>query len=168
MNSIDKIICDYTAGTADLEQTNAALKDAGAGFAFQPGKNEITEEDRRETVVGYYPEQANGWGLLNTGTGSMEKVRVNGGKLEFAVNEVQEDGRTNSFAQVVICGRVYDVRGNALAEPVEVPETPDVPVSVDLSRRTDMAGQESWQMTKQGRFRVTYDDMGYAVKATRL
>ena len=50
MKSIDEIIRDYTAGEADLEATNAALAKAKAGFRLEPGKNIITDEDRRQTV----------------------------------------------------------------------------------------------------------------------
>lgn len=167
-STIDQILKDYTSGEADLEATNAALAEAGAGFSLQPGQNEITDADRQETVVGYYPHQANGYGLLDTGTGSMEKVPVKEGRLPFAVNEVQPNGGVNSYAQVIICGRVYDVRGDTLAEPVQAPETPSIPLSVDMSRRPDMAGQEAEQRTKQGLYRVSYDELGYAVKARRM
>ena len=88
MKAIHEIVRDYTTGEADLEATNAALSEAGAGFSFRPGQNVITDEDRKQTVVGYYPEQASGYGLLDTGTGSMEKVRVAGGRLEYPVNQV--------------------------------------------------------------------------------
>lgn len=168
MNNINEILKDYTTGEADLEKTNAALQEAGAGFSLQPGQNEITDADRQETVVGYYPHQACGYGLLDTGTGSMEKVPVKNGKLPFAVNEVQPDGSTNGFAQVVICGRVYEVFGDTLGEVRERPEDKPVQKEVDLRRRTDLAGQTAEQVCRQGRFLVTYDEMGYAVKARRI
>lgn len=168
MNNINEIVRDYTTGEADLEQTNAALAEAGAGFRFQPGQNEITDADRQETVVGYYPHQACGYGLLDTGTGSLDKVPVKGGRLPFAVNEVQPDGSTNSFAQVIICGRVYEVFGDTLGEVRERPEAPKVQKEVDMRRRTDLAGQTAEQVCRQGRFRVTYDEMGCAVKARRI
>lgn len=116
MSSIDQIIRDYTAGETDLEKTNEALKEAGAGFGLRPGQNELTEQDRRETEVGYFPQQADGWGLLDSGTGSMEKVRVTGGRLEHPVNQVRPDGSTNMTAYVIICGRMYEVIGDTLAE----------------------------------------------------
>lgn len=168
MNNINEILKDYTTGEADLEKTNAALREAGAGFSLQPGQNEITEADRRETVVGYYPHQANGYGLLDTGTGSMEKVPVKEGRLPFAVNEVQPDGGTNMTAYFIICGRVYEVFGDTLGEVRERGESKPVQKEVDMRRRTDLAGQTAEQTCRQGRFRVTYDEMGYAVKATKL
>ena len=168
MSTIDEILRDYTAGEAELEEANAALVEAGAGFHLEPGRNELTEADRRETVAGYYPEQANGWGLLDTGTGTLDKVKVCGGRLAFPVNEVQPDGRTNMTAYVVICGKTYEVLGDALAEPREAEEGPKVQKDVDWSRRPDLAGQQAEQRTKRGRFLVSYDGGGQAVKARRL
>lgn len=109
MKTIDTIIRDYTAGETDLEGANAALAEAGAGFSLRPGQNEITDEERKQTVVGYYPEQASGWGLLDTGTGSMEKVHIVNGKLDHAINAVLDlpDKPTNMTAYVIICGRTY-------------------------------------------------------------
>lgn len=167
-STIDQILKNYTTGEADLEKTNAALAEAGAGYHLEPGQNEITEEDRMATVVGYYPSQASGWGLLDTGTGSMEKVKVTCGRLEHPVNQVQPDGSTNMAAYVIICGRVYEVFGDTLGEVRERAEIKPVQKEVDLRRRTDLAGQQVEQTCRQGRFRVTYDELGYAVKATRL
>lgn len=116
MKSIKEILKDYTAGEAELEETNAALKEAGAGYHLEPGRNELTDDNRRETVVGYYPEQARGWGLLDTGTGSLEKVRVVNGRLDGPVNEVLADGTANMAAYVTICGKRYQVLGDKLAE----------------------------------------------------
>ena len=168
MNSINEILRGYTAGEADLETTNAALREAGAGFHLEPGRNERTEEDRRQTTVGYYPEQASGYGLLDTGTGSMEKVRVAGGRLEHPVNEVRPDGGTNMAAYVIICGKTYEVFGDTLREPREVEPAPKAQKEVDLRRRTDLANQQVEQTCRQGRFLVTYDADGYAVKARRV
>lgn len=168
MKTINEIVKDYTTGEADLEATNAALEEAGAGVSFRPGQNEITEEDRMATTVGYYPSQASGWGLLSTGTGSMERVRVTGGRLEHPVNQVQPDGSTNMAAYVIICGRVYEVLGDTLAEPRETEPAPKARKDADWSRRPDLANQTAEQTCRRGRFRVTYDELGYAVKAKRL
>lgn len=168
MNSINEILRNYTTGDASLEAANAALAEAGAGFSLAPGQNEITDADRQETTVGYYPRQANGYGLLNTGTGTLDKVPVREGKLPFAVNEVQPDGSTNSFAQVVICGRVYEVFGDTLGEVRPREEAKPVQKELDMSRRMELAEQTVEQSGRFGRFRVTYDSNGYAVKARRM
>lgn len=168
MKSIHEIVRDYTAGETDLKTTNAALAEAGAEFSLRPGQSEISDEDRRATSVGYYPEQANGYGLLDTGTGSMEKVRVTTGRLDFAVNEVQPDGSTNMTAYVIICGRTYEVFGGTLGEIRPRAESKSVQKDVDMRRRTDLAGTTQEQRCRKGRFAVTYDEDGYAVKARRL
>lgn len=116
MKNINETMRKYTAGESTVEETNRALKEAGASFHLDPVRNELTEEEKQATTVGYYPEQANGFGLLDTGTGTMEKVAVTDGTLAYAVNEVREDGSTNMLAFVHICGRCYAVKGRNLVE----------------------------------------------------
>ncbi len=117
MKTMNEILADYTSGKATVEETNAALKEAGVGFHFEPGKNELTEVDIRATTVGHYPDMANGYGLLDTGTGSMEKVHVTNGVLDYPINQVNEDGSTNMLAYVHICGKVFEVFGDKLDFP---------------------------------------------------
>lgn len=171
MKSTYEIIKAYTAGENGLEETNAALKEAGAGYHLEPGQNELTDGDRRETVVGYYPNQATGYGLLDTGTGSMEKVYVYHGRLQVPVNQVQPDGSTNMAAYVIICGKVYEVLGDKLSEipdeDCDACKVPPLPIKADLRRRTDLAGQMVEQRTKSGVYLVTYDAQGYAVRSVR-
>lgn len=95
-NDIADILFKYTTGEATLEETNDALKEAEAGFTLEPGRNEITPDEMALTTVGDTPEEANGFGLLDTGTGSMEKVHVTNGKLDEAINQVNHDGTTNT------------------------------------------------------------------------
>lgn len=168
MKSINEILRDYTLGETGVEDTNDALREAGAGFHLEPGRNEITEADRRETVVGYFPEQASGWGLLDTGIGPLEKVRVSKGRLECAVNEVLGDGTANMAAFVSICGRVYQVLGDRLAEAAEERrEGSALPERVDLGRRADLRNMTAVQETRTGSYAVSYDEHGYAVRAAR-
>lgn len=96
-NDITDILFKYTTGEATLEETNDALKEAEAGFNLEPGRNEITPDEMALTTVGDTPEEANGFGLLDTGTGSMEKVHVTNGKLDEAINQVNHDGTTNKL-----------------------------------------------------------------------
>ena len=103
-NDIADILFKYTTGEATLEETNDALKEAEAGFNLEPGRNEIT------------PEEANGFGLLDTGTGSMEKVHVTNGKLDEAINQVNHDGTTNMLAFVIIGPNRYEVKGDTLTD----------------------------------------------------
>ena len=100
-----EILQKYTAGKMTLEQANAEL----SGIKLNPGKNILTEKEKRATTVGYYPDQVNGWGLLDTGTGSLDKVEVRGGKL---VN----GGMGEAFALCIIAGKSYEVKGDTLVE----------------------------------------------------
>ena len=84
-SGMEEILRDYTAGKLDARQANQELKKLGASLRLQPGRNEITEAEQQATRVGDTPEQAEGYGLLDTGTGSMEKVHVHRGRLEHAV-----------------------------------------------------------------------------------
>ena len=100
-----EILQKYTAGEMTLEQANAEL----SGIKLNPGKNILTEEEKRATTVGYFPEQANGWGLLDHGVGCMEKVHVENGKtVDVDMGE--------EVAFVYIGGKTYRLKGNALCE----------------------------------------------------
>ena len=113
---INEILAKYTSGELPLEDANTALEEAKSGLRLNPGQNELTPEDLAETTGGDTAEEANGWGLLETGTGSMEKVEVVDGKLEYAVNQIQKDGSVNMLAFVHIGGKKYAVREDSLTE----------------------------------------------------
>lgn len=100
--STTEIIRKYTSGHASLVETNEALREAGAIFHLDPQKNYIS------------PAEVDLYGLLETGTGSMEKVRVRDLKLNHQVNEVQPDGTVNMVARVHFNGKVYNVYGDQL------------------------------------------------------
>lgn len=109
MKETNEAILKYTRGESTLEETNAALEAAGSGFRIDPGKNELTEAEIAETSVGETPAEANGMGLLDTGTGTLDKVYVEDGKL--VDNDVGE-----MYALLLIGGKVYHVEGNTLTE----------------------------------------------------
>ena len=100
-----EIIKKYTAEEMTLEQANAKLK----GIKMDPGKNILTEEEKRGTTVGYYPDQANGWGLLDSGTGTLDKVQVESGKLIGC-------DMGEAYALCFIGGKAYEVKGTVLVE----------------------------------------------------
>jgi len=92
-----EIIRAYTAGEKTLEETNAALKEAGANFHLDPTRNEIKPEE-----IGHY-------GLLDTGTGSFDKVKVEDGHLVNA-----DCGEM--YALCILGDKVYKVDGTKLSE----------------------------------------------------
>lgn len=107
--NIEETIRKYSAGELTLEDANARLKDAGAPIHLDPQRNVLTEADKRATTIGYYPDQANGWGLLDSGTGTLDKVEVQSGKL---VN--MDCGEM--YALCIIAGKTYHVKGDTLTE----------------------------------------------------
>ena len=103
---INEILSKYTNGEKTLEETNAALKDAGAGFHLNPEKNVLTEDEIKNGTAG----------LLDSGTGSLDKVQIVNGELKYAVNTVMADGTTNEKAFVLMGGKTYEVFGTKLVE----------------------------------------------------
>ena len=108
MSKITDIINKYTAGAATLEETNAALAELGADIHLEPGKHELTAEEtaaaKADTAA-----TANGYGLLDTGTGTLDKVQVENGRLvDCDCGEM--------YALCMIAGHTYKVRGTALVE----------------------------------------------------
>lgn len=116
--AFDQVIDIYKKeGTEAAEDVNAALKKLGVGLSFQPGKQIITPEELMETTVGAVAAKANGYGMLDTGTGFEEKVKVVNGKLvNGAINQVMSDGKTNMYSVVYILDRKYEVKGDTLVD----------------------------------------------------
>lgn len=98
MNSIEevnRIIARYTAGKATLEESNADLRQLGVDLRLNPTANVIQPDE-----VGLY-------GLLDTGTGTLNKVRVEGGRLvDTNCGEMP--------AMLMFDGHVYTVVGDTL------------------------------------------------------
>lgn len=161
MSKVNEIMEKYTAGEITAEEANAKLTAAEAGFRLKPGKNALTEEEKRATTIGYDPDQANGYGLLDTGTGTLDKVRCENGQLVGC-----DCGE--SYALYIIAGRIYQVKGTVLVEPEPEQEAPAIPARPDMHRRKDLAGQVVRQTTKGGLYDVTYNEDGYAVKASKV
>ena len=99
MKSTD-ILRKYTSGQMSLQEANAALKECRAGFHLDPQRNYI------------HPGEKDLYGLLDTGTGSLDKVRVRDGKLSNA----------DCGAMPATCtfnGKLYRVHGDRLGEVIE-------------------------------------------------
>lgn len=71
--TINEILQAYTRGEFTLEQANAELKNAGANFHLDPEKNTLSAEEIKL-----------GFGLLDTGTGYMDKTLMIGNELVHA------------------------------------------------------------------------------------
>ena len=98
MKTID-IIRAYTKGEKSLEETNAALKEAGATYHLNPEKNVLTDEEIQNGTAG----------LLDSGTGTMDKVQVDPETMELVNCDMGD-----AFALCIIGGNTYEVKGKKL------------------------------------------------------
>ena len=160
MSKVNEIIAKYTDGKATLEEANGALKEVNAGFHLDPLRNTFTGEELLKTKADT-AETANGFGLLDSGTGTLDKVEVRNGEL---VNCDMGE----SYALVIIAGHTYQVKGNVLVQPEPAQETESIPARPDMRRRKDLAGKVVRQTTKSGVYDVTYDEDGYAAKSAHV
>ena len=108
MNKTFEIISKYTSGEITLKQANEELKKMKAGFYLDPAKNVLTPDEVNSGTAG----------LLDTGTGTLDKVVVDPEKMEltYDINEVNADGTTNMYAMCIIKGKTYEVKGHKLVE----------------------------------------------------
>lgn len=112
MSKATEIINRYTNGELTLEEANAALAECST-LQLNPEKNVITEEEKAATVVSDDPMQVTGWGLMNHGIGSPEKMYVENGK--FAYDTGFGLGEHDPSAVLYIGGRVYHIEADHLA-----------------------------------------------------
>ena len=94
MVDINKILKQWADGEKTLEETNEALK--GTGIYVDPDKQKITEGEG--AVYCEDLSKINGYGLLDTGTGTLDKVKIKNGKLVDSIG---------NMAALVLVGDVY-------------------------------------------------------------
>ena len=109
MKNLEDILHDYTRGDKPLDETNQELKKLDCGLQLDPTRNLFSAQELAETCVGETPAEANGWGILDHGVGSLEKVHVVNGRT-VDVDMGQE------AAYVYIGGHKYRLRGDVLTE----------------------------------------------------
>ena len=97
------IINGWKSGAYGVEDANKKLRAIGAGFTINPYKNAITAE---EAAKG---DERNGFGMLDTGTGSLDKVEIREMKLVHNIGDM--------VAFVKFNGKLYEVKdGEKLVE----------------------------------------------------
>ena len=94
MVDINKILKQWADGEKTVEETNEALK--GTGIYVDPDKQKIAEGEG--AVYCEDLSQINGYGLLDTGTGTLDKVKIKNGKLVDSIG---------NMAALVLVGDVY-------------------------------------------------------------
>ena len=98
MKTVD-ILRAYSNGEKSLNETNAALKEKGVSYHLVPGKNELTADEIKNGTAG----------LLDSGTGTLDKVQIDPAKLEL-VNADMGD----AFAMCIYKGKAYEVKSKKL------------------------------------------------------
>ena len=88
-----EIIAAYTMGGISLEEANRRLAEAGAGFTLDPDRGKLTHEMIEQ-----------GWGLLDTGTGTLDPVQVRD-------DELVDSDMGDMPAFVCLRGTWYEVKG---------------------------------------------------------
>ena len=101
MKMID-IIRAYSNGEKTLEEANAELKEKGASYHLNPGKNVLTEEEIKNGTAG----------LLDSGTNTYDKVRIDPVAMEIVTDD--DEGMGDAFALCFYQGKTYEVKGKKL------------------------------------------------------
>ena len=109
MKNLEEILHHYTRGDKPLDETNQELKKLDCGLQLDPTRNLFSAQELAETRVGETPDEANGWGILAHGVGSLEKAHVVNGRT-VDVDMGQET------AYVYMAGKRYRLRGDVLTE----------------------------------------------------
>ena len=94
MVDINKILKQWADGEKTVEETNEALK--GTGLYVDPDKQKIAEGEG--AVYCEDLSKINGYGLLDTGTGTLDKVKIKNGKLVDSIG---------NMAALVLVGDVH-------------------------------------------------------------
>lgn len=97
----NEILMKYTNGELSLQEANAALKECRAGVHLDPQRNYIQ------------PGEKDLFGLLDTGTGSLDKVRIH---TDLHIT----NGDCGDMPAICFFnGKKYRVHGDRLGEVIE-------------------------------------------------
>lgn len=80
-----EIINTYYKGKHTIEEVNKLLEKHGYNVRLAEGLKEISEAEKKATVVDIKKGIINGWALLDVQVGCLEKVKVINGKLEHSI-----------------------------------------------------------------------------------
>ena len=94
--TVNDIIKAYTNGSYDVVKANEELARVGAGFYLDPHKHELTAEEIENGSAG----------LLDTGTGSLDKVKINPETMELINCDCG-----SMYALCTVRGVTYNVEG---------------------------------------------------------
>lgn len=145
MNStVTEILRKYGAGELTVEEANKQLKEAGSNVYLNPNKT------------------GNAW--MDDGLGgetlTVENGKVVGGGIadDYTIYYEGKEWHTNGDGETLVAGPGIP----------EVMPTEKLPEKADMSRKPENANSVVRQKTKRGTYDIYYDELGYAVKATRV
>ncbi len=82
--SVNEIMQEYSKGTIGLADANRMLKEASKfGLQIDPYKNVLTASEAAEIVVSNDPTKCSGYGFMNHGIGTPEKMHLKNGKFDY-------------------------------------------------------------------------------------
>lgn len=96
MSKVTDTINAYAQGELTLEECNAKLRELGHPVMVDPDRPKLTLEMIEQ-----------GWGLLDTGTGTLDPVQVRD-------NELVDNDMGDMPAFVCLAGTWYEVKGNKI------------------------------------------------------
>lgn len=109
--TINEIIFKFSSGELPVEDANKELENIGSTLRLNPEKNTITADEYAETSLGLFPPTTvNGYGLMETGTGSLDKVHIKAGRLvDTDLDEM--------YGAVFVGGVRFEIDGDKLIAP---------------------------------------------------
>lgn len=110
MTNATDIILEHSKGTISLEEANKQLAAIGSDLHLDPHKNRISGAEMAKTHSDGTPEGTSGWGFMNHGIGTPEKMHVEKGKLDYDTGF--GIGEHDPSATLYIAGYVFDVVGD--------------------------------------------------------
>lgn len=154
---VDEIMSAYNAGDITIDEANRRLDALDGAEDGNYGCGFYLSSDRAKGC--------NAW--LDCGVGNPDPIKVENGKVV---------GGCHPSYYVYYEGKVWHTKAIGDDTLVEGPpdmkewskETEPLADDLDLSRKQDKANTVETQRTKKGTFEVHYDELGYAVKATRV
>ena len=110
-------ILSYSKGEITLEEANERLAKCTAGLQLDPMKNAITGAEMVQTRSDGTPAGTTGWGFMNHGVGTPEKMHVTAGKLDY---DTGFDVKGNApKATLYIAGYAFAVVGDHIEVKVD-------------------------------------------------
>lgn len=104
--TFNEIIKNYTENTITLDEANRRLEEIGSTVRFDPFKNVISGKEFADTKVSDDPAEVTGWGMMNHGVGTPEKMHVQNGKFDY------DTGFHGDMAVLYIKGKMFRVEGD--------------------------------------------------------